>query len=115
MGIILQIDRLLRDIKPTPRTTLAKQLHDVALMTKRRSVIVLISDLLSEAADILAGLDHLIGIATVAAKAKPRNLAFSGRYPGQLGSAPEEGGDPGPGSRPPAPTVLEGGDPGRFL
>lgn len=59
MGIILQIDRLLRDIKPTPRNSIAQQLHDIALMMKRRSVVVLISDLLSEVDDILAGLDHL--------------------------------------------------------
>jgi len=59
MGIILQIDRLLRDIKPTPRTSLAKQLRDVALMMKRRSIVVLISDLLTDVDDLLAGLDHL--------------------------------------------------------
>lgn len=59
MGIILQIDQLLRDIRPTPRTSIAKQLHDVALMMKRRSIVVVISDLLSDADDILAGLDHL--------------------------------------------------------
>jgi uncharacterized protein (DUF58 family) len=59
MGIMLQIDRLLRDIQPTPRTSIAKQLHDIALMMKRRSIVVLISDLLSDVEDILAGLDHL--------------------------------------------------------
>jgi len=59
MGIILQIDQLLRDIRPVPRTSIAKQLHDIALMMKRRSFVVLISDLLSDVDDILAGLDHL--------------------------------------------------------
>ena len=59
MGIILEIDKLLRDIKPTPRTNIAKQLHDIALMMKRRSMVVLISDLFSDVDDILAGLDHL--------------------------------------------------------
>ncbi|MDH3582583.1 MAG: DUF58 domain-containing protein [Phycisphaerae bacterium] len=59
MGIILQIDQLLRDIKPVPRSSIAKQLHDIALMMKRRSFVVVISDLLSDADDILAGLDHL--------------------------------------------------------
>lgn len=59
MGIILQIDQLLRDVRPTPRTSIAKQLHDIALMMKRRSIVVVISDLLSDADDILAGLDHL--------------------------------------------------------
>jgi len=59
MGIILQIDQLLRDIKPVPRSSVAKQLHDIALMMKRRSFVVVISDLLSDVDDILAGLDHL--------------------------------------------------------
>src|SRR5210317_1509389 len=47
MGIILQIDQLLRDIKPVPRSSIANQLHDIALMLKRRSVVVVISDLFS--------------------------------------------------------------------
>ena len=59
MGVILQIDQLLRDIKPTPKTSIAKQLHDIALMMKRRSFVILISDLFSDVDDILAGLDHL--------------------------------------------------------
>ena len=59
MGIILQIDQLLREIEPTPRTSIAKQLHDIALMMKRRSFVVVISDLFSDVDDILAGLDHL--------------------------------------------------------
>ena len=59
MGIILEIDRLLRGVKPTPRTSVAKQLHDIALMMKRRSFVILISDLFSDVDDILAGLDHL--------------------------------------------------------
>ncbi len=59
MSVILQIDQFLRDIKPTPRSSIAHQLHDIAIMMKRRSFVVLISDLLSDADDILAGLDHL--------------------------------------------------------
>ena len=59
MGVILEIDRLLRDIRPTPKTSIAKQLHDIALMMKRRSFVILISDLFSDVDDILAGLDHL--------------------------------------------------------
>jgi uncharacterized protein (DUF58 family) len=59
MGIILQIDRLLREIQPVERTSIAKQLHDIALLMKRRSFVVLISDLFAEVDDILAGLDHL--------------------------------------------------------
>ena len=59
MGVILQIDQLLRDIRPTPKTSIAKQLHDIALMMKRRSFVILISDLFSDVDDIRAGLDHL--------------------------------------------------------
>jgi uncharacterized protein (DUF58 family) len=58
-GIIVEIDRQLRDIKPTPKTTIAKQLHDIAMMMKRRSFVVLISDLFADVDDIMAGLDHL--------------------------------------------------------
>lgn len=59
MGIILEIDRHLRDIKPTPKTSIAKQLHDIALLMKRRSFVILISDLFADVEDIQAGLDHL--------------------------------------------------------
>jgi len=59
MGIILQIDQLLNNIQPVPRSSIAKQLHDISLMMNRRSFVVVISDLLSDADDILAGLDHL--------------------------------------------------------
>ena len=59
MGIIVEIDRHLRDITPTPKTTVAKQLHDIALLMKRRSFVILISDLFADVEDIMAGLDHL--------------------------------------------------------
>ena len=59
MSIILQIDKHLRDIKPTPRTSVAKQLHDIALLMKRRSFVILISDLFADVDDIMKGLDHL--------------------------------------------------------
>jgi len=59
MGIILEIDRLLRVTKPVPKTTIAKQLHDIALLMRRRSFVVLISDLFADVDDIMAGLDHL--------------------------------------------------------
>lgn len=59
MGIILQIDKLLRETTPTPKNTIAKQLHDTALMINRRSFVVVISDFLAEVDDILSGLDHL--------------------------------------------------------
>jgi uncharacterized protein (DUF58 family) len=59
MGMILQIDRLLREAKAAPTNTIAKQLHDIALMMNRRSFVIVISDLLADVDDILAGLDHL--------------------------------------------------------
>jgi uncharacterized protein (DUF58 family) len=59
MNVILEIDRLLRVTKPLPKTTIAKQLHDIALLMRRRSFVVLISDLFSDVDDIMAGLDHL--------------------------------------------------------
>ena len=59
MGVLLRIDQLLRDAKPTPKTAIAKQLHDIALMMKRRSFVIVISDFLSDVDDVLAGLDHL--------------------------------------------------------
>jgi uncharacterized protein (DUF58 family) len=59
MGIILEIDRLLRVTTPLPKTTIARQLHDIALLMRRRSFVVLISDLFSDVDDIMAGLDHL--------------------------------------------------------
>jgi len=59
MGVILEIDKLLRDAAPRTKSGIAKQLHDIALMMKRRSFVILISDLLSDVDDILAGLDHL--------------------------------------------------------
>ncbi len=59
MGVLLRIDQLLRDAKPTPKTAIAKQLHDIALMMKRRSFVIVLSDFLSDVDDVLAGLDHL--------------------------------------------------------
>lgn len=59
MSILVQIDRLLREIKPVPRSTIAKQLHDIALMIRRRSFVIVISDFFAEVDDILKGLDHL--------------------------------------------------------
>ena len=59
MSIIVQIDRLLREVQSQPRTTIAKQLHDTALMMNRRSFVVVISDFFAEVDDIMSGLDHL--------------------------------------------------------
>jgi len=58
-GIILEIDRALGGVKSAPRNSMAKQLHDTALLMKRRSFVILISDLFADAGDVLAGLDHL--------------------------------------------------------
>jgi len=59
MGVLLQMDQLLRDANPTPKTAIAKQLHDISLVMKRRSFVVVISDFLSDVDDVMAGLDHL--------------------------------------------------------
>ena len=45
--------------KPAGRTNLADVLHTVAETTKRRGIVILISDLLDDAADIYKGLAHL--------------------------------------------------------
>jgi uncharacterized protein (DUF58 family) len=59
MSVILQIDRLLNQISSEPKNTIAKQLHDTALMIKRRSFVVVISDFLADVEDIMLGLDTL--------------------------------------------------------
>lgn len=59
MGILAHIDRMLREAKSVPRTTLSKQLHDVAIMMKRRSFVVVISDFFADVDDVLPGPDHL--------------------------------------------------------
>ncbi len=59
MSIIMQIEKFLKEVKPTPKNTLSKQLLDMAMMIKRRSVVVVVSDLLSDVDDIMKGLNHL--------------------------------------------------------
>ncbi|MFT5126929.1 MAG: hypothetical protein ACI8W8_000527 [Rhodothermales bacterium] len=59
MNIILEIDHILRDTEPLPKTSIAQQLDNIALMMKRRSIVILISDLFADTADILRGLDRL--------------------------------------------------------
>lgn len=59
MSILVQIDRMLREAKSIPRTTLSKQLHDSAMMMKRRSFVVVISDFFADVDDVLDGLNHL--------------------------------------------------------
>jgi len=59
MSIILQIEKILKEITPTPKTSIAKQLNDIALQIKRRSFVILISDLFSDVGDIMRGLQRL--------------------------------------------------------
>jgi len=59
IGILVQIDRLLREAKSLPRTTLDKQLQDTAMMIRRRSFVIVISDFLADIDGILRGLDRL--------------------------------------------------------
>jgi uncharacterized protein (DUF58 family) len=59
MGILVHIDRLLRETKSLPRTTIARQLHDIALMMKRRSFVIVISDFLADLDDVITGLNRL--------------------------------------------------------
>lgn len=59
MSIIVEIERHLRDAEAAPKNSISKQLHDVALMMKRRSFVIVISDFLADVDDVLAGLDHL--------------------------------------------------------
>jgi len=51
--------RTLDSHKPTGRTNLAAVLHTVAETTKRRGLVLLISDLLDDEGDIFRGLAHL--------------------------------------------------------
>ncbi len=59
LSVILQIEKNLREIKPVPKTEISKQLHDIALQIKRRSFIILISDLFADSDDVLRGLQRL--------------------------------------------------------
>ncbi len=59
MRIILEIDRLLQQTHAAPKSSIAQQLYDTALLMKRRSMVILISDLFADTEDILRGLDHL--------------------------------------------------------
>lgn len=59
MSIILQIEKILKEITPTPKTSIAEQLNNIALQIKRRSFVILISDLFSDVGDIMRGLQRL--------------------------------------------------------
>jgi uncharacterized protein (DUF58 family) len=51
--------QMLEHVEPAGRTDLAAVLHALAEMSKRRGLIILISDLLDDQSDILKGLAHL--------------------------------------------------------
>lgn len=59
MSIILLIEKILKEIKPTPKATIGKQLNEIAMQIKRRSFVILISDLLTDVDDITRGLQRL--------------------------------------------------------
>ena len=59
MNIILEIDQVLRNTEPLTKTSISQQLSDIAMMLKRRSFVVLVSDLFSDVEDIKKGLDSL--------------------------------------------------------
>lgn len=59
LSIILEIEKILKEITPTPKTSIAEQLNNIALQIKRRSFVILISDLFSDVGDIMRGLQRL--------------------------------------------------------
>lgn len=58
-SVLVEIERALQAVRSLPRTSVASQLHEVALRLKRRSFVILLSDLFSDVEDVLAGLDRL--------------------------------------------------------
>lgn len=58
-SIILEIEKTLREIDPQPKTDIARQLNDIALQIKRRSFVILISDLFADLDDVMRGLQRL--------------------------------------------------------
>jgi uncharacterized protein (DUF58 family) len=58
-GIIATIEEKLVEAQPEPRTDLAALLHDLARRIKRRSFVVLLSDLFGSVEGLVKGLDHL--------------------------------------------------------
>lgn len=58
-SIILEIEKTLREITPRPKTDIARQLNDIALQIKRRSFVILISDLFADITDVMRGLQRL--------------------------------------------------------
>ncbi len=58
-GHLLDLFRLLEELEPAGETTLAPTLHAVAESAGRRSLVVVLSDLLDEPDEVLSGLRHL--------------------------------------------------------
>jgi uncharacterized protein (DUF58 family) len=57
--VVRYIAAELEQMEPTPSTDVAAVLHEIARRMKRRSVVVLISDLLDDVGGFLTGLNHL--------------------------------------------------------
>lgn len=58
-GVIRDIARELENAKDEPRTNVANQLHEFAQRLKRRSLVMLFSDLFDHVDEFVKGLDHL--------------------------------------------------------
>ena len=58
-GIIAPIEEKLLEAAPEPRTDLAALLHEFARRIKRRSLVILLSDLFGSVEGLIQGLDHL--------------------------------------------------------
>ncbi len=58
-GMIATIERKLLEAQPEPRTDVAGLLHEIAQRIKRRSFVMLFSDLFGSVDELVKGLDHL--------------------------------------------------------
>jgi uncharacterized protein (DUF58 family) len=58
-GMIATIERKLLEAQPEPRTDVAALLHEIAQRIKRRSFVMLFSDLFGSVDELVKGLDHL--------------------------------------------------------
>jgi len=58
-GMIATIERKLLEAQPEPRTDVAALLHEIARRIKRRSFVMLFSDLFGSVDELVKGLDHL--------------------------------------------------------
>ena len=58
-GMIATIERKLLEARCEPRTDVAALLHEIARRIKRRSFVILFSDLFGSVGELVKGLDHL--------------------------------------------------------